>query len=89
MNFPQNIIIGYREKMSREVLKQFRKSGKYTFEEISKMIETDIPTIRIWRDMGIFSKDKTEVHRLKTHNDNGRHYVTGRDLIEFLSKKEP
>lgn len=74
--------------MNRDVLKQFRKSKKYTFEEISEMIKTDIPTIRTWRDLGVFNQDKTEVYRLKTFNENGKDIVQGRDLVEFLSKKK-
>ena len=68
----------------KDNLKLFRKSKKYTFEEISEITNNEIKTIRTWRDLGVYNNAKTEVYRLKTHVENDNSFVLGRDLIDFF-----
>lgn len=65
-----------------EAIRQIDKKRDYSLDELSRLLEIPVPTIRTWRDLGMFNPDKTEAHRLKTRND--RATVLGRDLLFFL-----
>jgi len=70
--------------MRKEIEQQILKKKAYTLEEISNVLGVDIPTIRTWRDLGVFSSDKRQVHRLKS--GEGKNIIHGKDLIDFLIK---
>jgi len=66
----------------KELSEQIDKKKTYTPQEISDIIQIDTPTIRTWRDLGVFSVDKREVYRLKTQED--KNLISGKDLLSFL-----
>ena len=61
------------------------KSKQYSLEEIAELLKVDIPTVRTWRDLGVFSQDKRKVYRLKVVGDY-KDVVLGRHLVVFLDK---
>lgn len=67
-------------------LKNLEKKKKYSLEEISQLLKIEISTIRTWRDLGVFNKDKSNAFRLKTLSN--KNLVLGKNLIEFLKETD-
>ncbi len=72
-------------QFEKELLKAIDKKKKYTLQEVSNLTGKDIPTIRTWRDLGVFNKDKSKVYRLKTIIEYDQELIIGKDLIDFTS----
>ena len=67
-----------------DAIRQIDKKRGYSLAELSMLLEIPVPTLRTWRDLGMFNPEKTEAHRLKTRSDGGT--ILGRDLLFFLQQ---
>ena len=70
-----------------EFFKLIEKKKEYSFDEVSKLLGVDTPKVRTWRDIGIFTLDKTQVIRLQVKGEE-KDRVSGKDLISFLRKND-